>query len=173
MWGGYYHPSGWWGYWDSGFREVAQAAHICALSNMRSEMDSVSCDLKVHLTSLPLLLCLLEKLWKEEHCVEEKNYGCETYFIHKEILGKKGSNPFFYLCLRNEKSIFNYIGKVDQGLTYRKCWVQGWRLNMERGNSLLFGRKQHPYIRKRLESLFLQPALDLEVNSVKYDLSRQ
>ena len=40
----------------------------------------------------------------------------------------------------------------------------------ERLNLLLFGRNKHLYIKKRLESLCLQPALDLEVNSVKYDL---
>lgn len=40
----------------------------------------------------------------------------------------------------------------------------------ERLNLLLFGRNKHLYIKKRLESLCLRPALDLEVNSVKYDL---
>lgn len=40
----------------------------------------------------------------------------------------------------------------------------------ERLNLLLFGRNKHLYIKKRLESLRLRPALDLEVNSVKYDL---
>lgn len=53
-----------------------------------SEMDLVFCDLKAHSTSL-LLLCLPEKMWEEEHCVEEKNCGCETYFTCKEIFGNK------------------------------------------------------------------------------------
>lgn len=60
-------------------------------------MDSVSCDLKVHL-SLLLLLCLLEKMQVEEHCVEKKNYGYETFHTQRSIR-KKRSNPFFYLCL--------------------------------------------------------------------------
>ena len=104
-----------------GFQEVASAAHICMVSNTRLEMDSVSCDLKAHLTLLLLLLCFPEKMREEEHYVEEKNCGPETYFTPKEIAGEKRSNPFFYLCLRNEKSIFNYMGKVDRGLTYQKC----------------------------------------------------
>lgn len=36
----------------------------------------------------------------------KKNCGPETYFTPKEIAGKKRSNPFFYLCLRNEKVNF-------------------------------------------------------------------
>lgn len=47
--------------------------------------------------------------------------GVKHISYTKKYWEKKESNPFFYLCLRNEKSIFNYIGKVDQGLTYRKC----------------------------------------------------
>lgn len=89
-----------------GFQEVALAAHICMVSNTRLEMDSVSCDLKAHLTFLLLLLCFPEKMCEEEHCVEEKNCGPETYFTPKEITGKKRANPFFYLCLRNEKVNF-------------------------------------------------------------------
>lgn len=109
-----------------GLQEVAKAAHICTVSNMRSEMDSVCCFLKVHLILLLLLLCLLEKMWEEawkrrEHILHTKWYQ-----------EKKRLNLFFYFCLRNEMSIFNYLGKFDQGLTYEKCWVEGWRSNIER-----------------------------------------
>ena len=156
-----------------GFQEVASAAHICMVSNTRSEMDSVSCDLKAHLNLLLLLLCFPEKMREEEHRMEE-NCRCETYFTPKEIPGKKRSDPFFYLCLRTEKSIFNYTCKVDRGLTYQKCWVQGLEIKYgERLHLLLFGRNKRPYRNKRLESLCLQPALDLEANSVKSDLLGQ
>ena len=86
---------------------------------MRSEMDSLSSDLKVNLNLL--IICFVSwRKYEEEHCMEEKNYECGTYFTHRQISAKthKNSNPFFYLCIRNGKSIFNYMGKVDQGLTY-------------------------------------------------------
>lgn len=91
------------------------------------------------------------------------------FHIQRNTGEKKRSNPFFYLCLRTEKSIFNYTCKVDRGLTYQKCWVQGWRLNMERGSVYYYLGGINVHTETRDWNLCPQPALDLEANSVKSD----
>lgn len=106
------------------------------VSNMRLEMDSLSSDLKVSVTLLIILLCLLEKIWGRTLHGSEDLWVWNIFHTERRISKKKKdkSNLFFYLCIRNGKSIFNYMGKVDQGLTYQTCWDQGWRINLERSS---------------------------------------
>ena len=58
---------------------------------------------------LLLLLCFPEKMWEEEHCVEEKNCRPETYFTPKEIAGKKKVKSILLPLSQEWKSQFLII----------------------------------------------------------------
>ena len=74
-------------------------------------------------------------------CGREELRAWNIFHTQRNSGEKKGQIHSFTSVSGMKKSIFNYMGKVDRGLTYQKCWVQGWRLNMERGSIYYYLRE--------------------------------